>query len=277
MSRASALDPVALRVFNALEPDAAAALVAVWAAIPGWVDAVVAGRPYDTVDALAARRHARPRVDARRLDAALAHHPRIGQKPSGTGAEAAASTREQASMSTASDGTSEAIAAGNAAYEERFGRVFLIRAAGAAPRRCSPSSLAASATTTRPRPQRHSISCVRSPCCAWKGRSHEPPDDAHPGCHGRHPGIRRRGDAHDGAGSVIASGRTDEDGRLALGPDTLEPGTHTLTFATGDYFAARGVATFYPSVTVAFTVAERPHYHVPLLLSPFGYSTYRGS
>jgi 5-hydroxyisourate hydrolase len=76
---------------------------------------------------------------------------------------------------------------------------------------------------------------------------------------------------------VIASGRTDEDGRLALGPDTLEPGTHTLTFATGDYFAARGVATFYPSVTVAFTVAERPHYHVPLLLSPFGYSTYRGS
>lgn len=82
---------------------------------------------------------------------------------------------------------------------------------------------------------------------------------------------------HDGAGAVIASGRTDEGGRLALGPDTLEPGTHTLTFATGDYFAARGVATFYPSVTVAFTVAERPHYHVPLLLSPFGYSTYRGS
>lgn len=82
---------------------------------------------------------------------------------------------------------------------------------------------------------------------------------------------------HDGAGAVIASGRTDEDGRLALGPETLEPGTHTLTFSTGDYFAARGVATFYPSVTVAFTVAERPHYHVPLLLSPFGYSTYRGS
>ena len=58
MSRASALDPVTLRVFNALEPDAAAEVVAVWAAIPGWVDAVVAGRPYDTVDALAARAYA---------------------------------------------------------------------------------------------------------------------------------------------------------------------------------------------------------------------------
>lgn len=134
MSRASALDPVTLRVFNALEPDAAAEVVAVWAAIPGWVDAVVAGRPYDTVDALAARADTLARAwTPADLDAALAHHPRIGQKPSGTDAEAAASTREQASMSTASDGTTEAIAAGNAAYEERFGRVFLIRAAGRSP------------------------------------------------------------------------------------------------------------------------------------------------
>lgn len=134
MSRAATLDPVTLRVFNVLEPDAAAEVVAVWAAIPGWVDAVVTGRPYDTVDALAARADTLARAwTPADLDAALAHHPRIGQRPSGTGAEAAASTREQASMSTASDGTTEAIAAGNAAYEERFGRVFLIRAAGRSP------------------------------------------------------------------------------------------------------------------------------------------------
>ncbi|WP_336633346.1 MULTISPECIES: hydroxyisourate hydrolase [unclassified Microbacterium] len=78
-------------------------------------------------------------------------------------------------------------------------------------------------------------------------------------------------------GATLAEGRTDADGRLALGPDVLDPGDHALTFATGAYFAARGVDTFYPTVTIAFTVGERPHDHVPLLLSPFGYSTYRGS
>lgn len=81
----------------------------------------------------------------------------------------------------------------------------------------------------------------------------------------------------DADGAVIASGRTDDDGRLALGPDTLPDGDYTVAFATGAYFARHEVATFYPSVTVTFTVAGLPHYHVPLLLSPFAYSTYRGS
>jgi 5-hydroxyisourate hydrolase len=75
-------------------------------------------------------------------------------------------------------------------------------------------------------------------------------------------------------GSFVAV--TGEDGRAALG--SVTPGVHELRFATGDWFAARGVATFYPSVTITFTVAEDGgHYHVPLLLSPFAYSTYRGS
>ncbi|GAA1656445.1 hydroxyisourate hydrolase [Microbacterium flavum] len=81
----------------------------------------------------------------------------------------------------------------------------------------------------------------------------------------------------DATGTALASGRTDADGRLALGPDALEPGDYALTFATGAHFAAQGTAAFHPSVTVAFTVADRPHYHVPLLLSPFAYTTYRGS
>ncbi len=78
-------------------------------------------------------------------------------------------------------------------------------------------------------------------------------------------------------GLEIATGITDADGRLALGPEVLTAGDYALTFTTGLYFAGRGVDTFYPSVTITFTVAELPHYHVPLLLSPFGYSTYRGS
>lgn len=78
-------------------------------------------------------------------------------------------------------------------------------------------------------------------------------------------------------GGVLAQGTTDDDGRLALGPDELALGAYELTFATGAYFEARAVETFYPSVTIAFTVASDRHHHVPLLLSPFAYSTYRGS
>ena len=83
-------------------------------------------------------------------------------------------------------------------------------------------------------------------------------------------------------GAIIAHGVTDADGRLSLGPDQLAPGVYTLTFLTGEYFAEQGTATFYPFVTVTFIVdvaddGTSRHLHVPLLLSPFAYSTYRGS
>ncbi|WP_369053806.1 hydroxyisourate hydrolase [Kineococcus terrestris] len=79
-------------------------------------------------------------------------------------------------------------------------------------------------------------------------------------------------------GDVLARGRTDGDGRAGLGAD-LGAGPHRLAFATGEWFAAAGRETFHPEVVVAFTVtADGPaHLHVPLLLSPFAYSTYRGS
>ena len=74
---------------------------------------------------------------------------------------------------------------------------------------------------------------------------------------------------------------TDGDGRIrTLLPDgtILVPGQYRLTFATREYFQAAGVATFYPSVAVTIdAIAGEPHYHVPLLLGPFGYTTYRGT
>ena len=80
---------------------------------------------------------------------------------------------------------------------------------------------------------------------------------------------------------VLGSGATDDDGRLrdllpAGAP--LEPGAYRLVFDTGAYFAAQGTEAFYPRVAVDFVVRDgAQHHHVPLLLSPFGYSTYRGS
>ena len=107
----------------------------------------------------------------------------------------------------------------------------------------------------------------------------------------------------DATGAVVARGTTDGDGRVrALGPDRLAPGEWTLSFATGAYWAALGTAAFHPRVDVVLTVPEATadpeatdagaadaeaaavpegqpdaHLHVPLLLSPFAYSTYRGS
>lgn len=84
-----------------------------------------------------------------------------------------------------------------------------------------------------------------------------------------------------GGGTVIvAQAVTDGDGRVGdlLDGAPLLAGIYRLTFQTGAYFAATGRATFYPRVQVTFEVtAPDQHHHVPLLLSPFGYSTYRGS
>lgn len=83
-----------------------------------------------------------------------------------------------------------------------------------------------------------------------------------------------------GGWTSIATGETNESGRITdlLPPDKpLAPGTYKLRFDTESYFTDREIITFYPFVEVAFIINDETHYHVPLLLSPFGYSTYRGT
>jgi 5-hydroxyisourate hydrolase / 2-oxo-4-hydroxy-4-carboxy-5-ureidoimidazoline decarboxylase len=79
---------------------------------------------------------------------------------------------------------------------------------------------------------------------------------------------------------AVAQARTNQDGRIAdLVPPgkNLTAGAHKLVFDTAHYFESRAVKSFYPRVTIQFTISDNEHYHVPLLLNPFGYSTYRGS
>ena len=78
---------------------------------------------------------------------------------------------------------------------------------------------------------------------------------------------------------TLGEGTTDADGRVkSLLPQSPEPGTYRITFHVAPYFELLGVAAFYPEVAVTFHVATSGQsYHVPLLLNPFGYSTYRGS
>jgi 5-hydroxyisourate hydrolase len=85
----------------------------------------------------------------------------------------------------------------------------------------------------------------------------------------------------DGHRTPVASGVTDANGRLKdLGPKStkLEAAIYELTFETGPYFMSHGVQPFHPRVSVMFEIADPDeHYHVPLLISPYGYTTYRGS
>jgi 5-hydroxyisourate hydrolase len=78
----------------------------------------------------------------------------------------------------------------------------------------------------------------------------------------------------------IARGKTNEDGRITdlLREDKLlQRGIYKLRFETKDYFDKKAIPTFYPYVEIIFDIQSTEHYHVPLLLNPFGYSTYRGS
>jgi 5-hydroxyisourate hydrolase len=77
---------------------------------------------------------------------------------------------------------------------------------------------------------------------------------------------------------LVADAVTDADGRCRLTEGPTPAGPHRLVFATGPWFAGQGQDTFYPEVVVVFAVSEpAAHHHVPLLLAPYAYSTYRGS
>lgn len=117
-----------LENFNTAPREEAVAVVKPALDIARWIDEIVDGRPYRSVDevAAAATTVAAPLSEAE-IDGALAHHPRIGERPQGESAEAALSRKEQPGVDA---DAAAALAAGNKTYEERFDRVYLVRAAG---------------------------------------------------------------------------------------------------------------------------------------------------
>jgi 2-oxo-4-hydroxy-4-carboxy-5-ureidoimidazoline decarboxylase len=124
------LDRLTIAQFNRLPDADARTLLQSCLAVSRWVDSLAAGRPYaDIAAVLAAARSAAPELTASEVDAALARHPRIGERAD-AGHDADFSRREQAGVDPADEAVRGQLAAGNRAYEDRFGRVFLIRAAG---------------------------------------------------------------------------------------------------------------------------------------------------
>ena len=119
-----------LEQFNRADPAAAASALRPCLAINRWIDQIVAARPFPTLTALedAALAAATP-FTTDELDSALAHHPRIGDRVNGTSAEASMSRAEQSQVGVTIS-TAQALRDGNRDYEQKFDRVFLIRAAG---------------------------------------------------------------------------------------------------------------------------------------------------
>lgn len=122
--------PMGLQEFNAAADQVADALLRPCLDVDRWVAEVVAGRPYPDREGLLGRAgEAAEPLTPQEVEAALAHHPRIGESPQTDSAEATLSRSEQAGLDTGGD-VEARLAAGNRAYEEQFERVFLIRAAG---------------------------------------------------------------------------------------------------------------------------------------------------
>lgn len=117
--------------FDVLPAADAEALIAPCVAIPSWAHGLVARRPYADLDDLfaTAERLAAAWTDEE-VEGALADHPRIGERHTGDGTSAALSAREQAGVDPADVEVQARLRAGNAAYEDRFGRIYLVRAAG---------------------------------------------------------------------------------------------------------------------------------------------------
>jgi 2-oxo-4-hydroxy-4-carboxy-5-ureidoimidazoline decarboxylase len=123
-----------LTEFNTLSTSEAADTIRPALDIPRWIDAVVQARPHGDHDALleTARQAANP-FAGEEIERALSHHPRIGERAGGNSAEASLSRAEQSAVDPQDVEVQQRLLEGNRAYEERFGRVFLIRAAGRSP------------------------------------------------------------------------------------------------------------------------------------------------
>ncbi|MFY1631702.1 2-oxo-4-hydroxy-4-carboxy-5-ureidoimidazoline decarboxylase [Solwaraspora sp. WMMB335] len=292
-----------LDVFNTLPGDAARPQLLSCCAAPGWARAVLAGRPYPDRAALADAALAQVRaLPWAEVVTAVAGHPRIGQPPAGDGREAGWSRREQAAATATATATGDsaqpaqqsaraALGTLNEAYEQRFGFRFLVFANGR-----NAAELAAVAQQRLGNDDDTERAVVRTELgriaalrigrlvddlagpdeAGWAPLSTHVLDTASGTPAAGVPVRLARADL-GGQWRTIALGRTDDDGRLRDWAPAAQWGTGTYRLVF-DVSGRLGPDAFYTEIPVVFTVRDAGrHHHVPLLLSPYGYTTYRGS
>lgn len=263
-----------IEAFNALPAERLAAELLAVCAAPAWGAAILAGRPYpDRAALFAAAEAASAALSWEDVLQGLSAHPRIGERAAGESAEAAWSRREQATAAqTADDATRTELAAANRAYEQRFGHVFLIFASG----RSQAEILAAARERLT-----HDEAAERPVVRAELGRiARRRLEGLLPFTISTHVLDTVTGEPARGVPVVLVTPdggeqkeQTDGDGRLRF--EVTGAGDYRLVF---DVAAHLGPEVFFPEAAVAFRIADTGRgYHVPLLLSRYGYTTYRGS
>ncbi len=288
---------ITLEEFNAVTPAVAEEILYGCCASNRWVKAVSAGRPYTSETALFEKAVLGWMETCGETDylEAFAGHPRIGDLKSlekKFAATAGWAGKEQSGVHHAHAVTLEKLAKANEAYENRFGFIFIVSATG----KTAEEMLAILEERLRHSRQEEigvaaaeqfKITLIR----LQKAIRLEHPVWKTPGRITTHildtsagnpaAGVVISLQKPSGAGwQTIATGITNQDGRI---PDLLAPGhqlppaEYRMIFRTGPYFRSKNLRTFYPQVEIQFNIFDESHYHIPLLINPFGYTTYRGS
>ncbi|MDB5253175.1 MAG: uric acid degradation bifunctional protein TTL-like isoform [Flaviaesturariibacter sp.] len=286
-----------LEEFNQMERAEAIAAISTCCGSATWAGVMADRRPFGSIGELVttATDAWYDRCGASDWLEAFTHHPRIGDLDSLRSKFASTSHlagAEQSGVQEAPAETLEAIARGNASYDERHKFLFIVCATGRSAADMlrlledrlenSPSEELSIAMG-----EQEKITLIRLKKLFaeedWSGLGKSQLTthvlDTTLGRPGASLTIRLQENSSR-EWRTIAQGVTDADGRVAdlLPPGRILPaGSYTMAFDTARYYADRNLETFYPTVEIRFTVSGNQHYHVPLLLSPFGYTTYRGS
>lgn len=280
-----------LASFNQLDKSTAAAHLFACCGSRRWTDAMMLHFPFASERDLVAQAediwyHHCTEADWRE---SFMHHPKIGDVKSLTEKFAG---KEQAGVAVASSQTIEALAQANTDYEAKNGFIFIVCATGKSADEMLRLLQDRLQNTTEEEVhiamgEQHKISIIRFKKLLTEGdfgflkvsqiTTHVL--DTSVGVPGKNITIRLRRFCN-GSWQTLAQGITNTDGRIPdlLPPDRiLKADTYQMVFDTGAYYADLNTQTFYPMVEIIFQTFDDAHYHVPLLVNPFGYSTYRGS
>jgi 5-hydroxyisourate hydrolase / 2-oxo-4-hydroxy-4-carboxy-5-ureidoimidazoline decarboxylase len=286
-----------LTEFNNLEKEEAASMLKTCCGSTAWVNSMMKNFPFATENDMIASAESSWYAVCNEADwlEAFTHHPKIGDVKSL--AEKFASTshlagNEQSGVNEATQQVLERLAEGNQLYDQQNGFIFIICATG------KPAGEMLRLLEERLQNNReeelqiamgeqHKITIIRVKkildTASWQHLKQSQVTthvlDTTLGKPGKDICIRMKSKLK-GQWLTMAQGITNADGRI---PDLLPPsriipaGNYQMVFDTGKYFNDNQTKGFYPQVCIEFTVTDNSHYHVPLLINPFGYSTYRGS
>jgi len=262
-----------------------------------WISNMTKSRPFSTEDELIKKAASIWYNDCSVIDfkEAFTGHPKIGNIESLKEKYARTenwATNEQKKITEANIETIEALAKANALYEDRFGYIFIVSASG----KSAEEMLAIINTRLHHNTEdeiyvamneQHKITVIRL-AKLIEGLAEKTDLKSHITTHAldtsvgkpaKHMLITLQTLRHH-EWKPMSVGVTNSDGRISdvLAPGRLLiPGIYTMTFNTSNYYKSSNQKGFYPKVSIQFEVKDNSHYHIPLLINPFGYTTYRGS